>query len=225
MGTGQGRVVTRARTGADGCRVCEGPTPWPFAVCFCCRALVRQLQMPLVPAVAMTECRVGDAMHRRLRGYKDAPVDEVRRRCAAQLGSLAARWLGADAARLRRRFGSAWDAVATVPSSRRPAGAPVDAVVSLVPQLDRLHRPLLVRGPAPTGHLVADRHGFALDRRVDRAWLRDRRVLVVEDSTITGARAQSAAAALRLGGARVVGVVAIGRVVSGLPVPAVRPSG
>jgi glutamine phosphoribosylpyrophosphate amidotransferase len=181
--------------------------------------------MPLVPAVAMTECRVGDDLHRRLRGYKDAPVAEVRRQCAAQLASLVARWLGADAAYLRQRFGSTWDVVATVPSSRRPAGAPVDAVVSLVPQLDHLHRPLLVRGPAPTGHLAADRRGFALDRRVDRAWLRDRRVLVVEDSTITGARAQSAAAALRLAGARVVGVVAISRVVSGNPVPPDRPPG
>jgi len=216
--------VVPPATDVDACRVCEGPTREPFAVCFCCRALVRQLQMPLVAAVAMTDCRVGDDVHRRLRGYKDAPVDEVRRQCAAQLALLAAEWLGADAARLRRRFGSAWDAVATVPSSRRPAGAPVDAVVSRVPQLDRLRRPLLVRGPAPTGHLVADRRGFALDRRVDRAWLRDRRVLVVEDSTITGARAQSAAAALRLGGARVVGVVAIGRVVSRVRVPPARPS-
>jgi orotate phosphoribosyltransferase len=48
---------------------------------------------------------------------------------------------------------------------------------------------------------------------------------VVEDSTITGARAQSAAAALRLAGARVVGVVAISRVVSGNPVPPDRPPG
>jgi len=216
--------VARAAT-VDACRVCEGPTQRPFAVCFCCRALVRQLQMPLVPAVAMTDYRVGDEMHRRLRGYKDAPVAEARRHRTALLASLTARWSGADATRLRRRFGSAWDVVATVPSSHRPAGAPVDAVVSRVPQLDRLHRPLLVRGPAPTGHLVADRRGFALDRRVDRAWLRDRAVLVVEDTTVTGARAQSAAAALRLGGARVVGVVAIGRMVSGGPGPTGPPTG
>jgi len=215
--------VVPPATDVRACRVCDGPSRGPFAVCFCCRALVRQLRMPLVPVVAMTDYRVGDEMHRRLRGYKDAPVTEVRRRCTALLAAQAAGWLGADAARLRRRFGSAWDVVATVPSSRRPAGAPVDAVVSRVPQLGRLHRTLLVRGPAPTGHLVADRRGFALDGRVDRGWLRERRILVVEDSTITGARAQSAAAALRLAGARVVGVVAIGRVVAGGPGPAAPP--
>ena len=60
------------------CRVCEGATHGRFALCFCCAALVAQLQMPLAPVVSMTEYRVTDPMHRRLRGYKDAPVTETR---------------------------------------------------------------------------------------------------------------------------------------------------
>ena len=50
---------------------------------------------------------------------------------------------------------------------------------------------------------------------VDRESLRDRRVLVFDDSITTGARAQSAGAALRMAGADVIGVVAVGRVVGG----------
>jgi hypothetical protein len=196
------------------CRVCEGPTPARFAVCYCCEVLVRQLQIPLVPIVAVTNYRIGDEMHRRLRGYKDAPVAEARHACAAQLAATLDAWLAVSGSRLRRRFGPGWDVVATVPSSHRPSGAPFDAVVSGVPALDGLHRPVLMRGPVSTGHLAAARRGFALGPGVDRDWLRHQTVLVVDDSVVTGARAQSAAAALRLGGARVAGVVAVGRVLA-----------
>ncbi len=196
------------------CRVCGAPTRKRFAVCYCCGVLVRQLRMPLVPTVAMTNYGIGDEMHRRLRRYKDAPVAEVRRIHTAQLAAVAESWMDAYGNRLRRQLASAWDVVATVPSTHRPVGAPVDAVVSRVAQLACIHQPLLARGPASTDHLVAARHGFEVIPEIDPEWLRSQRVLVVDDSTITGARAQSAAAALRLSGARVVGVVAIGRAVA-----------
>jgi predicted amidophosphoribosyltransferase len=71
-----------------------------------------------------------------------------------------------------------------------------------------------VRGPEATGHLRAARRGFEVPSSVDKESLRRRRVLVFDDSITTGARAQSAAAALRMAGADVVGVVAVGRVVA-----------
>ena len=116
------------------------------------------------------------------------------------------------------RFGSPWDVVVTVPSSGRPGVAPVDALVALVPDLAAHHRPLLARGPQPTDHLLAARKGFAVVPSVDREWLRGRRILVFDDSITTGARAQSAVAALRLAGARVVGVMVVGRVRGRRPV-------
>ena len=135
------------------CRVCGAVAHARFAHCFCCATLVRQLQMPLTPVVAMADYRVGDPMHRRLRGYKDAPVAEARRACAVDLAGLVRRWMTAGRADLEARFGSTWDLVATVPSSGRPVGVPVDALVAHVPDLARRHRQLLVRGPEPTGHL------------------------------------------------------------------------
>jgi adenine/guanine phosphoribosyltransferase-like PRPP-binding protein len=197
------------------CRVCGGVAHARFAHCFCCATLVRQLQMPLAPVVAMVDYRVGDRMHRQLRGYKDAPVAEVRQACATDLARLVRRWMTANRAGVEDRFGSAWDLVATVPSSARPVGVPVDAVVAWVPDLAARHRRLLGRGPEPIGHLHAARRGFELGPAVDREWLRGRRILVFDDSIITGARSQSAAAALRLAGGRVVGVLAVGRVVAG----------
>lgn len=196
------------------CRVCGAATHGPFALCFCCTLLVGQLRMPLVPLVAAVDYRVHDGIHRRLRSYKDAFVAEQRRVYRQDLAGLIGPWMASSGPGLRRRFGSGWDVVTTVPSSRRPAGSPVDAVIDEVPQLRALRRPLLVLGPCPTDHLVAGRKGFELARGVDPSWLRGRSVLVMDDSVTTGARAQSAAAALRIGGARVPGIVVIGRAVA-----------
>jgi adenine/guanine phosphoribosyltransferase-like PRPP-binding protein len=91
-------------------------------------------------------------------------------------------------------------------------------VVGGVPGLGGRLAPVLVRGPIPTDHLVASRWGFGTAEGVDPGWHRGHRVLVVDDTIITGARAQSAAATLRLQGAEVIGVLALGRV---LPAAAV----
>jgi glutamine phosphoribosylpyrophosphate amidotransferase len=152
-------------------------------------------------------------MHRRLRGYKDAPVDEVRRSYRQELAHHATAWLGANDRLVRHRFGPRWELVATVPSSCRPGRTPVDSVVREVPALAGPLRTLLVRGRATTGHLRADRLGFVLAPGADPDRLRNTRVLLIDDSVVTGARAQSAAATLRLAGAGVVGVLALGRVV------------
>jgi predicted amidophosphoribosyltransferase len=109
--------------------------------------------------------------------------------------------------------------VVPVPSSHRPAGAPVEAVLRHIPHLADSVEHLLVRGSAPTGHLLSDRLGFRLAPGADRVRLRALKVLVFDDSLVTGARAQSAAAALRLAGSQVVGVLAIGRSVGGVEHP------
>jgi adenine/guanine phosphoribosyltransferase-like PRPP-binding protein len=167
--------------------------------------------MPLTPVVAVADYWIGDDMHRHLRGYKDAPVGEARRAHVEQLTALIDDWLVRHRRRLSGRFGSGWDVVATVPSSCRPRGAPVDALVSGVVELRRRWLPLLIRGEEAIDHLIASRHGFEVEASVDRAWLRRRRVLVVDDTIITGARAQSAAATLRLSGAAVAGILVVGR--------------
>jgi predicted amidophosphoribosyltransferase len=201
--------------GARRCLVCGGAAHAGFAVCYCCATLVRQLNGPLAPVVVVADYRLGDSMHRRLRGYKDAPVTELRHRHLTELVAILDEWLAANRAGMRRRFGAPWDLVATVPSTHRPLGAPADALVSRVAALAGCRADLLVRGPEDTGHLKAARRGFVLSPAVDPGWLLDRRVLVVDDSIVTGARAQSAVAALRLAGARVVGVMAVGRLVPG----------
>jgi predicted amidophosphoribosyltransferase len=194
------------------CRVCEGPTQPGFGRCYCCSTLVARLQMPLAPVTAVTPYRVGDEMHRLLRGYKDASEAEVRSASVDRLAGLFGRWLGDQRSRLLARTGGRWDVVVGVPSSHRP-GVPVDALLRAVPALARTHRPLLVRGSEPTDHLVASRRGFEVTPGLGGGSTGDR-ALVVDDSFTTGARAQSAVAALRAAGIRVAGVLVVGRVVA-----------
>jgi predicted amidophosphoribosyltransferase len=179
-------------------------------VCFCCRTVAGQLGLPLVPVVALTEYRVGDPAHRRLRAYKDAPVAELRERSRSELvRELAARWTDpVDGPTVRL---GPWSVVTAVPSSNRPGGAPAEGLVDGVPALAQRHLRLLVRGRATGGHLRAGRDVFDLAPGVDRAGLVDLPVLVFDDTTTTGAAVQSAAAALRLAGARVVGALVMGR--------------
>jgi predicted amidophosphoribosyltransferase len=68
--------------------------------------------------------------------------------------------------------------------------------------------PRLVRSGAAVHHARADHHAFAVARSVA-----GRRVLLVDDTWTTGARAESAASALSGAGAVVVGIVVVGRVV------------
>jgi hypothetical protein len=190
-------------------------------VCFCCRLVAGQLGLPLVRTVVVREYRVGDDVHRCLRGYKDAPTagarDRLRRRVAADLAS----WIDRHDDGLGAGLGP-WVAVTPVPSTRRPGPAPAGALLDTVPALAARHLPLLVRGSGLPGHLTACRDGFAPGPGVGRSGLEGLPVLVFDDSVTTGARSQSAAAALRMAGAHVVGILAVGRALPPAPGPAVR---
>jgi hypothetical protein len=170
--------------------------------------------MPLVPVVSVTTYRLGDELHRTLRRYKDAPSATTRQHCVDRCANLLAAFVHGHRQGIEALAGGPWDTVVTVPSSTRPGRPPVDAVVVAVSSLAVDHRRLLVRGPGHMGHLQPSRSGFVVDPRVDRASLGKHSALVVDDSYTTGARAQSAATALRLVGMRVGAILALGRVVA-----------
>ncbi len=206
----------RPPPGAVPCRVCGRAVHGTAPVCFCCRTVAAQLRLPLVPVLTLCEYRVGGRTHRRFRAYKDAPVAEVReesrRILVDELDRGCADPVQGPAARL-----GAWSVVTTVPSSTRPGRSPVEALVDGVPGLAARHRRLLRRGRVAGGHLQAGRERFVPADGVGRDELAGLAVLVVDDTTTTGAAVQSAAASLRLVGARVVGALVVGRALAAGP--------
>jgi hypothetical protein len=210
------------------CVTCHGPVRDGRPECWCCRtvacrlgpAATRRLVVPLAV------CRIGDPLHVVLRGYKDAPQVEARRHFAGLLRRHLAMFLRAHGPCMERASGG-WDSMAVVPSTDRvsltrrvavtPAaiGAaqarvrhPLAAVVDGMGELRGAARIDLVRGAAPTDHLSPDRRAFAVSGDV-----RDRRVLLLDDTWVTGARMASAAAALEDAGAKVTAMVVAGRAV------------
>jgi len=195
------------------CGVCCGPAG-AHGVCFACRWVARRLGHPLAPVFPVRLCPLPGPLYSVLMGYKESPVAEARHRFGPLVRALLEGFLSAHAPCLAAAAGGPCDLVVPVPSTARPAGSPLAGIEGLAAACARLApwRPaLLVRTGAPVGHMRPDADAFAVPaaRRGDVA---GRRALLLDDTYVSGARAQSAATALRRAGARAVVIVVAGRV-------------
>ncbi len=173
-----------------------------------------RLGLPLVPVSPIRFCALPGPLYSVLMGYKESPVAEERARLVPLVCQLVDSFVADHGACLLES--GPIDAVLAVPSSARPAGPPlaqVDGLPAAVcsPLGARWLEGALRRGDGPLGHMRPDRRGFAV-RPSWRAEIERAHVLLLDDTYVSGARAQSAAASLRLAGARSVRIVAIGRV-------------
>ena len=157
-------------------------------------------------------------------GYKEAPVAEVRQRHAVTIDLLFSEFLRAHRRCITQLLAGTVGLVLPVPSSSRPGQPPLDridglgrhAVAALAPRPWE-HPPLwcpsvLERTHQPVGHMSAHPGAFAVPSWAAPVVARTR-VLLLDDTYVSGARAQSAAAALRLAGAHRVLIVPLGRVI------------
>jgi hypothetical protein len=155
-------------------------------------------------------------------GYKESPVPEARARFSPMVCEVFDAFFAAHAACL---VGDApVDQVLAVPSSARPSGPPLAGVAGLGDVVQsrlgaRLRSDLLCRGPGTLGHMRPQRDGFVVPG-ARRAAVQGRHLLLLDDTYVSGARAQSAAAALRVAGAATVQIVVAGRVLRPDRVPA-----
>ena len=213
--------IAAPATGVEVCRLCHGPARRGASVCWCCRAVGSALgerrgaDGPVGLVVPVALCRPGDALHAVLRRYKDAPSVSARRHFSAVLGLALSRFADAHGPCLEAHAGS-WDAIAVVPSSTRACRAtdacavpsPFDAVLAHATEWAVAPRVVLRRGAGRAGHLRP-----AADAYVAGPEAAGRRVLLLDDTWVTGARARSAAACLEAAGATVVAVTVLARTV------------
>lgn len=190
------------------CRTCAGPAGAGYARCYQCELARCQAGGLLADAVAAAGYAVrGGPLAEDLRRYKSEHV------AAAEATAAADRLRGMLAAFLAERGPSVWAAagmaagpaaVAVVPSGQgRPGAHPLGVLV----------RSCIALPVVRLSVVSAEVHA----RGVNPGWLRvgdpvaGGDVLVVDDTWVSGGSAQSAAAALKLAGARRVAVIVLGR--------------
>lgn len=185
--------------------------------------MAAQLSRPCPRVVPVSLYRIPGPLHQVLRRYKDGVTAAARRHDALVVAALLARFLAGHGHCLAsgtkghgsspgpgRPPGRPWDLVTIVPSSMgRPGIHPLELALTSVPWLAAQHRTVLVpAGASPLGHNRASDDAFSVCQPVAGA-----RVVILDDTFTTGARAQSAASALALAGADVVAIVPVGRVI------------
>jgi hypothetical protein len=198
--------------------VCCGPTGPGFAHCFACRTAARLLNVPLAPVIPAHLCPVPGHLYAVLMGYKESPVDDARRRFTRRVLHLFGAFFAEHGTCVTRAIGGAVDVVLPVPSSSRPGGAPLERVPGLAELVGAPRGvgghwmpSLLERADVTIGHMRANSGAFRV-RSSSRSTVSGARVLLLDDTYVSGARAQSAAATLRLAGAHTVLIAPLGRV-------------
>ena len=220
--SGPATVQSRFRV----CMICCGPTVKARRLCFGCWVVGRQLGGDLAPVVPVSLVTPGTTLHRLLVGYKAAPSSSGRALQRQRLALVLQTFLYLHAPCLAGVRGRAL-AIVPVPSSTlgRPSWAGEHPLVGLV--ADALQGPsceiaglegtsvtiellpVLERSGSAMAHLHADTYGFRL--RNGTQAMKGRSVVVLDDTYTSGARSQSAAAAIARAGAVVTAVVPIGR--------------
>jgi hypothetical protein len=194
---------------ADVCAVCHGPTlERPsggfYPDCWNCRGVALRTIVP-ISLVHTSESQ----LYASRRDYKKATLPvSVRGEHTLLLAATLQRFLRVHRPHIEAVGAVAWDTIQVVPSTRdRPGSHPLEEVVTMT-----MFRRELARLLTPTGALIDHNQpnpaAFTASAQANR-----RAVLLVDNTFTTGARVQSAAAALRTAGARVIGAVPIGRVV------------
>jgi hypothetical protein len=170
----------------------------------------------------MRLCPLPSPLYTVLLGYKESPVAEARRRFATIVRALVRSFLVLHAGRLEATIGGRFDLVALVPSTHRPGIAPLGRVdglggdvAAVLPAArwvaDLLQRAETPGGPPPVAHMRPDPAAFRVPVP-GRAAVAGARVLLLDDTYVSGARSQSAAAALARAGARRTLIAPLGRV-------------
>lgn len=176
------------------CAICHSSAKPGFATCRPCTDAAR-LNPPEILPIALSVH--GGLLHAHLRGYKDSPSVTARVRMSLRLAGVLAMFMAQHEGCIGE-----WDIVTCVPSPGRVALQPV---VTRVRELAGRFRQVLAAQP-DADERTMDPEQFAVTEDVA-----GRRVLLLDDTFVSGAKLFSAVAALRRRDAVVVGPVVIGR--------------
>ena len=194
----------------DTCTICHVPRDPDRTRCWSCGKTSGGVTHAVELVVPVSLYQSYSQLGRWLRRYKDpgASVSPgLQRRFTALVAASFGRFLGEHAGCIRQSAGRSWDVITTVPSSR-PSPHPFAAALGLLSGTGQTVKTRLRRTAAPIGRNQPNENGYEVIKDVA-----GRSVLVADDTWTTGSHLQSAASALSLAGADVVGAVVVGRVI------------
>jgi predicted amidophosphoribosyltransferase len=196
------------------CEVCHNATTVGqlgtyYERCWNCRSLPAGSVRTIVPISLVHTSE--SQLYASLRDYKSQSphiIETVRAEHALLLAATLQRFLRIHRPHIERAGGIAWNTIQVVPSTRpERTEHPLEEVIRRTIFRDDLAQ-LLTRTGEAVAHNEPNPGAFAPVGDV-----RERRVLIVDDTFTTGARVQSVAGALMSAGATVVAAVPIGRVI------------
>lgn len=176
------------------CSICHSSANPGFPTCYPCHDAA-WLDPPEVLPITLSVH--GELIHDHLRNYKDSRSATVRDRMSLRLAGLLATFMACHAGCVGE-----WDYATCVPSPGRVALEPVVSRIRLF--ADRYRQVLAMRPDARERAL--DPAQFTVTGNVA-----NQRLLLLDDTFVSGAKLFSATTALRQHGATVVGPVVIGR--------------
>lgn len=193
---------------ADVCPLCHSWREPTLDICSSCDVTGQAVGFPVGPPSVITLYTKPSQLRDWLTRYKGRPGDEADpfdRGSFDRVRAILGRYLLEHGGSLASCVGPV-DAIATVPSGRsRPLPHPLESVLSSL-ELDIPVESMLVRGPGKLDFRVASPDGYLM-----ASHLASRRVLLVEDVFVTGARLFSAARALIDGGHTIAGALVVAR--------------
>jgi len=145
-----------------------------------------------------------------LRHYKSGSYPGRSSEFTTDVAALSGHFVERHGSCISAEAGGGWDVITSVPSSGTRIGQhPLVTAIKLLRPMGDQYEPLLRRGEVDIDHLHAKSKGYAPLRELD-----GERVLLLDDTYTSGARAQSAASAINRAGGTVAAIVCVGRVIN-----------
>lgn len=202
-------TYTRVLPAGEGvCKICHSQPGHGMAICSSCEYVMRRLSRPVGLVVPISLSEGTGALHHSLKYYKSDDTPEFyRQKYRREIAALLHRFVKEHRGCIAAAAGADWDVVTIVPSTSGRTGVhPFEDVLQVSRFLFAEYRALLVRSAVEVAPRQPHDSLFEVTEPVH-----GRSILILDDTFTSGARSESAASALQLAGATVVGIVPVAR--------------
>ncbi|MHB8288598.1 MAG: ComF family protein [Acidimicrobiales bacterium] len=211
-----GELVPVPSDAPDVCPMCRSWRPSGSHYCNNCDQAFRDVSEPCPTVVPICLYSKPSSMRDRMTFYKD-PKEPDHARYPNEVAAILDRYFFEHGGALADCIGG-WDNACLVPSATRLPPHPLELALMGLPASYVPERSALLQ--RHTGEV--DHRKLSNDAYRPVADVSGHRILILDDVYTTGARSQSAASSLALGGAKVAGIVVIARRVNPAFNPGVR---